>query len=142
MLPRKPDLVNTDAYWLGLVGGVVVLLLSVELVRRRHVRGRLAVAWIVLGLLAVGFALFPSALGWLAHTLRVQVPLNLVLFCGVLFLLVISMQLASEVGRLEARTRRLAEEVAILGAHKPPPRDPATEDAGQDPSTPEPPAPR
>ncbi|GAA4408592.1 hypothetical protein GCM10023168_26250 [Fodinibacter luteus] len=122
---------NTDAYWLGLVGGLVVLFLSVELVRRRHVRGRLAVAWIVLGLLAVGFALFPSALGWLSSTLRVQVPLNLVLFCGVLFLLVISMQLASEVGRLEARTRRLAEEVAILGAERrhPPEPDPAADGA-------------
>ena len=124
---------NTDAYWLGLVGGLVVLFLSVELVRRRHVRGRLAVAWIVLGLVAVGFTLFPSALGWLSTTLRVQVPLNLVLFSGVLFLLVISMQLASEVGRLEARTRRLAEEVAILGAERAKPGEP---DADQDPPGP------
>ena len=107
---------STDGYWLGLIGGVIVLALSIELVRRRHVRGRLAIAWIVLGVVAVVFALFPSALGWLAQTLRVQVPLNLVLFSGVLFLLVISMQLASEVGQLEARTRRLAEEIAILRA--------------------------
>ncbi|KRE62288.1 DUF2304 domain-containing protein [Nostocoides sp. Soil756] len=105
-----------DGYWLGLVGGVLVLGLSVELVRRRYVRGRLALAWVVLGFLSVVFALFPQALGWAARTLNVQVPLNLVLFSGVLFLLVISMQLANEVGRLESRTRRLAEEVAILGS--------------------------
>lgn len=103
-----------DGYWLGLVGGVVVMLMSLELVRRRFVRGRLALAWVVLGLVSVVFALFPRALVWLSATLHVQVPLNLVLFAGVLFLLVISMQLAGEVGRLEARTRRLAEDVAIL----------------------------
>jgi hypothetical protein len=108
--------VRPDGYWLGLVGGVLVLVLSVELVRRRYVRGRLALAWVVLGVLSVGFALFPQALGWAARTLNVQVPLNLVLFSGVLFLLVISMQLANEVGRLESRTRRLAEEVAILSS--------------------------
>ena len=107
-----------DGYWLGLVGGVLVLALSIELVRRRHVRGRLALAWVVLGVVAVVFALFPSALTWLTTALHVQVPLNLVLFGGVLFLLVISMQLAAEVGKLEARTRRLAEEVAILGARR------------------------
>ena len=105
-----------DGYWLGLVGGVLVLALSIELVRRRHVRSRLALAWVVLGAVAVVFALFPSALVWLSAALHVQVPLNLVLFGGVLFLLVISMQLAAEIGKLEARTRRLAEEVAILGA--------------------------
>lgn len=105
-----------DGYWLGLVGGILVLVLSVELVRRRYVRGRLALAWVVLGIAAVVFALFPSALTWLTAALHVQVPLNLVLFSGVLFLLLISMQLANEVGRLEARTRRLAEEVAILSS--------------------------
>ena len=107
---------NTDGYWLGLIGGILVLVLSIELVRRRHVRGRLAIAWVVLGIVVVVFALFPSALIWLTHALHVQVPLNLVLFSGVLFLLLISMQLASEVGKLEARTRRLAEEIAILSS--------------------------
>lgn len=120
-----------DGYWLGLVGGVVVLVLSLELVRRRQVRGRLALAWVVLGTAAVVLALFPDLLGDLSAAVNVQVPLNLVLFSGVLFLLVVSMQLASEVGRLEARTRRLAEEVALLRAHLPaaggsPVADPST----------------
>ena len=105
-----------DGYWLGLVGGLVVLGMSLELVRRRFVRGRLAIAWLVLGTVSVVFALFPSLLTSMASLVGVRVPLNLVLFAGVLFLLVISMQLASEVGRLESRSRRLAEEVAILGS--------------------------
>lgn len=105
-----------DGYWLGLVGGILVLTMSLELVRRRHVRGRLAIAWVVLGIVSVVFAVFPSLLGWITATLRVRVPLNLILFAGVFFLLAISMQLASEVGRLEARTRRLAEEISILRA--------------------------
>jgi hypothetical protein len=110
--------VRPDGYWLGLVGGLLVLAMSLELVRRRHVRGRLAIAWLVLGAVSVVFAVFPSALGWITTTLHVQVPLNLILFTGVLFLLVVSMQLASELGRLEARTRRLAEEVALLRADR------------------------
>ena len=114
-----------ENYWLGLLGGAIVLALSMELVRRRHVRGRFALGWVVVGVGSVIFALFPSALWWLAGTLQVKVPLNLVLFCGVLFLLIITMQLASEVGRLEARTRRLAEEIAILTIHD---ADPSSDD--------------
>lgn len=105
-----------ESYWLGLLGGLTVLALSVELVRRRHVRGRLAIGWFAAGAVAVLLAVFPSALWGLADLLRVRVPLNLVLFAGVLFLLTITMQLASEVGRLDARTRRLAEEIALLSA--------------------------
>lgn len=122
-----------DGYWLGLVGGLLVLALSIELVRRRSVRGRLAIAWVVLGVVAVVFALFPGLLGALTAALHVQVPLNLVLFSGVLFLLVISMQLAAEVGRLEARTRRLAEEVAILHSRLPAP-DPPSSGSGAPPA--------
>ena len=105
-----------DNYVLGLLGGLVVLVLSLELVRRRHVRGRLALGWVVVGVGGVLIALFPAALWWVAGVLNVKVPLNLLLFGGVIFLLVITMQLANEVGRLEARTRRLAEEIAILTA--------------------------
>ena len=116
---------SEESYWLGVLGGIIVLALSLELVRRRHVRGRLALGWVVVGVVSVAFALSPDALWWLAGTLNVKVPLNLVLFCGVLFLLIITMQLASEVGRLEARTRRLAEEIAILTIHN---ADPPADD--------------
>ena len=122
----------TDDSWvLGLLGGLVVLGLSLELVRRRHVRGRLAFGWVVVGVAAVLFALFPTALWWLAGVLNVEVPLNLVLFVGVIFLLVITMQLANEVGRLEARTRRLAEEIAIITTRRP---DEASNEPSADPS--------
>ena len=122
----------TDDSWvLGLLGGLVVLGLSLELVRRRHVRGRLAFGWVVVGVAAVLFAVFPAALWWLAGVLNVKVPLNLVLFVGVIFLLVITMQLANEVGRLEARTRRLAEEIAILTTHR---SDEASDEPSADPS--------
>ena len=79
----------------------------------------------VVGVGGVLIALFPAALWWVAGVLNVKVPLNLLLFAGVIFLLVITMQLANEVGRLEARTRRLAEEIAILAAR------PADEPSGE-----------
>ena len=44
----------------------------------------------------------------------VQVPANLLFFLTAVLLLLVSVQLSYEVSRLEARTRRLAEEIALL----------------------------
>ena len=43
-----------------------------------------------------------------------QVPANLLFFVGSLLLLAMSLQHSFELGRLEERTRTLAEEVALL----------------------------
>ena len=59
-------------------------------------------------------ALFPTMLGRVAHAAGVEIPFNLVLFLGSLAMLIMLMQLSSEAGRLQERTRVLAEEVALL----------------------------
>jgi hypothetical protein len=104
----------TDAYWLGVAGGLVVVAVVVEMVRRRHLRGRYAVVWVLLGSGAAVLALFPALLGWAARATGVTVPLNLLLFLGSIAMLIMLMQLSSETGRLRERTRVLAEEVALL----------------------------
>ena len=45
-----------------------------------------------------------------------EVPSNLLFFASILFLLLVAVQLSYEVSRLEARTRRLAEDLALLAA--------------------------
>lgn len=107
---------SQGGYWLGLLGGIVILVTSVEVVRRRYVRGRFAVIWSFVGAGAIVLSLFPGILAWAADVAHVQVPLNLLLFVGVIVLLVINMQLSSEVGRLDERTRILAEQIALLRA--------------------------
>ncbi|GAB3065842.1 hypothetical protein GCM10027080_01870 [Pedococcus soli] len=84
------------------------------MVRRRYLRGRYALVWVVLGTGAAALALFPNLLGRAATALGVTVPFNLLLFLGMLVMLVMIMQLSSEAGRLQERTRVLAEEVALL----------------------------
>lgn len=105
-----------DAYWLGAAGGLLVVAVVVEMVRRRYLRGRYAVVWVMLGSAAATFALFPNVLGIAARAAGVEVPLNLLLFLGSMAMLIMLMQLSAEAGRLQERTRVLAEEVALLRA--------------------------
>jgi hypothetical protein len=103
-----------EAYWLGVAGGVLIVVVVVEMVRRRYLRGRYAVVWVGLGAGAAVLALYPDLLGMAARATGVTVPLNLLLFLGMLVMLVMIMQLSSEAGHLRERTRVLAEEVALL----------------------------
>jgi hypothetical protein len=94
--------------------GAVILLVTVELLRRRSLREKYAALWLMVSLATVFFAVFPRILASLARLLGFAVPANLLFLVGGIVLTVISMQLSLETGRLEEESRRLAEEVALL----------------------------
>lgn len=100
--------------WLGLVAALVMVGFVVELLRRGILRERFAALWLVVSGLLVIVALFPQLLRSAADTLGFALPSNLLFFASILFLLLIAVQLSYEVSRLEARTRRLAEDLALL----------------------------
>lgn len=93
---------------------LAVLVLIFDLVRRQKLKEKYAILWMTLGLATIVLAVFPRILYWLAELVGVQVPSNL-LFAMTLALLVgVSVHLSWELSRSESRTRRLAEEVAIM----------------------------
>jgi hypothetical protein len=59
---------------------------------------------------------FPVILRSAADALGFELPSNLLFFAAIVFLLLVCVQLSYEVSRLEARTRRLAEDLALLTA--------------------------
>jgi hypothetical protein len=99
-----------------LTGATALLFLGFifELVRRRRLREKYAVLWIMVGVIVLGLGLFPTALNRLAIAVGVANGVSLVLFSGVMFLLLECLHLSWEASRLEDETRVLAEEVALL----------------------------
>ncbi|WP_374967927.1 DUF2304 domain-containing protein [Terrabacter sp. BE26] len=104
----------TGGFGLALAGAAVVVLTIFEMVRRRYIRGRFAVTWTLVGVVTVLMALAPGALDWAARMTGIAVPLNLLFFIGFLGLLLILIQLTAEIGRLERRMLRVAEDAALL----------------------------
>lgn len=104
----------SSTFTLGVIGGVVTLAVLFEMLRRQRLREKYAVIWVVVVGATLALAIFPGLLTWAADLLGVQVPANLLFFGAIMLLLVISIQLSYEIGRLEERTRTLAEEVALL----------------------------
>jgi len=100
--------------WLGVAAAAMLLAFVIELLRRGILRERFAALWLIVSTLLMLGALFPGFLGRAAQVLGFQVAANLLFFSAILFLLLVAIQLSNEVSRLEARTRRLAEDLALL----------------------------
>ena len=101
------------SYILGVVSALLVLLVVIEMLRRRRLRERHALWWLVAGILALIAGVFPSTLEWAAHLVGVQLPTNLIFFVGLAILFLVCLQHAAELTTAEAQTRTLAEQLAL-----------------------------
>ncbi len=98
--------------------GLVLLVVIIELLRRRQLREKYGVLWLLVSILIIPLALFPGLLDRVARVLGIASGVSLVLFLSVAFLLLVCVHLSWEVSRLEEETRVLAEEVALIRAER------------------------
>lgn len=99
---------------LAVLAAVGAAAFVIYLLRRGVLPERFAALWILVSGLLLLLSVFPAILSWAADFLGIAVPSNLLFFAAAVLLLTVSIQLSYEVGRLDAKTRRLAEEVALL----------------------------
>lgn len=104
----------TKSYVLGLLAAIGTTAFIVEMLRRGILREKYAALWLFVSAGLLVFAAFPAVLRWLADLVGVVLPSNLLFLMAAVLLLLVSVQLSYEVSRLEARSRLLAEEVALL----------------------------
>jgi hypothetical protein len=101
------------SYFLGIAAALITLGVVVEMMRRRRLRERHAIWWLIAGILALVVGVFPSTLAWAASVVGVAVPTNLIFFVSVAILFLVCIQNSSELTKLEAQTRLLAEKVTL-----------------------------
>jgi hypothetical protein len=99
---------------LGIIGSVLILVVLFELLRRRHLREKYAVMWALVAVGVLVLTIFPGLLTVASDLVGVDVPANLLFFLASLVLMVLTLQHSYELGRLEDKTRTLAEELAIV----------------------------
>lgn len=102
------------SYILGIISALLVLTIVVEMLRRGRLRERHAIWWFVAGAFALVAAVFPVTLEWTSELLGVAIPVNLVFFVSIAVLYFVCLQSSAELTELEAKTRVLAERIAIL----------------------------
>lgn len=102
------------SYIFGVLSAVLTLAVVIEMLRRRRLRERHAIWWLIAGTLALVVGVFPTTLVWAAGLVGVAIPLNLVFFVSVAVLFLVCIQHSAELTLLEAKTRTLAETAALL----------------------------
>lgn len=102
------------SYVFGIISAVLILLVVIEMLRRRLLRERHAIWWLFAGSLALVAGIFPDTVAWGASLFGIVVPINLVFFLSIAILFLVCLQHSAELTRLESKTRTLAERVALM----------------------------
>lgn len=95
------------------------LLFIARLVRRRQLREKYAMLWLAVGAATVVVSLSRGAMDRLARALGIHYGPTILFIVAIMFLMAVVAHLSWELSRLEDRTRRLAEEMALMRPQKP-----------------------
>ena len=104
---------NIVSYVFGILAALFTLVVVIEMLRRRRLRERHAVWWVIAGLLALMVGIFPGILDWAAALVGVDIPTNLVFFVSIAVLFLVCIQTSAELTGIESQTRTLVEMSAL-----------------------------
>jgi len=91
-----------------------MLVFIVELVRRRHLREKYALLWLAVGGVMLALSIGRPLVDRLSIAIGVEYGPTTIFAFATVFLAGVAAHLSYEVSKLEERTRRLAEEVALM----------------------------
>ena len=98
----------------AIIGSIILLLSILELVRRKYLRERYALIWIVTGSLFLVLSIRVQFLYGISNFLGFTVASNALFFFGILFLLSIVLGLSVITSRLSEKNKVLTQEVVLL----------------------------
>ena len=98
----------------AIFGAVGLLLLVLELVRRRALMERYALLWLLCSIVVLGLAMWQDALAVLARSMGILSAPNALFFVAVGFILLLLLHFSAAMSRLSDQTKVLAQRHAIL----------------------------
>ncbi len=100
---------------IGSIAAVVMLAVIFELIRRRHLRERYALVWVVTGIVLLALALWREGLNTLAGWAGVKTYPPSIFFAAILFfMLVLVLHFSIVLSRLSDQNVTLAQKLALL----------------------------
>lgn len=92
---------------------VMALCVIVNMIRKKRLELRYALAWLIVGVGVLILDCFPQLIDWIAKTLGIASPVNMLFFLGFCFALMIIFVLTVAVSRASIRIKQLAQELAL-----------------------------
>jgi hypothetical protein len=98
----------------AIVGALGLLLVVLEMVRRRRLLERYALLWLFSALVILGLAVWRGALEEVAHAVGIYSPPNALFFIALGFILVLLLHFSAAVSRLADQSKVLAQRQALV----------------------------
>lgn len=92
---------------------IFALAIIVNMIRKKALELRYALAWIAVGVGVLILDVFPGMMEVLAKALGIASPINMLFFLGFCFSLIIIFVLTIAVSRMSVRIKELAQELAL-----------------------------
>ncbi len=105
---------DTRIQVVAILGSIVLLIVVLELVRRRRLQERYALVWLGSALVLLGLAIWRDALGTVANLLGIAYPPNALFFVAFAFILLLLLHFSAAVSRLAEQSKVLAQRLALL----------------------------
>ena len=96
------------------VAAIVAILYIGNLVRVRRLELKYALIWFLVGILLLIFDLFPGLLPIMSMALGITLPINMLTFLGLVFVLMIIFSQTIVISNLTRKSKRLTQEVGLL----------------------------
>ncbi len=110
---------STAAHLFILLLTMISLLFIVRMVRRNQLPSRYALLWLTIGVVIAFLAAFPRLLDRVSSWMGIAYAPGTFFLGAITVLFLIVVHFSWELARLDARTRMLAEELAVLRADPP-----------------------
>jgi hypothetical protein len=98
----------------ALAVGIGLLLIIVELVRRRKLREEYSWLWLLTGAVILLLTVWFDLLKWITHLVGAVMPSSTIFLCAFVFLILISLHFSVVISKLTDRNRELAQRYALL----------------------------
>jgi hypothetical protein len=100
-------------------GAAIVLLMVIELVRRRKLKEEYSVLWVFTAALVLLISIWFSLLQNVTKAIGAISPASTLFFFGLLFCLVLLLHFSVRISSLERRLTSLVQEVGLMGVEEP-----------------------
>ena len=100
-----------------IIVAVIVLLalcVIINMIRRKRLELRYALAWLMVGVGILVLDCFPNLITWMSKSLGIASPVNMLFFFGFCFSLMIIFVLTVSISRMSIRMKQLAQEIALF----------------------------
>jgi hypothetical protein len=98
----------------AIIASVLIMLLVVELVRRRRLREEYSWLWLLTGGVIILLVVWYDLLLWITHLIGAVAPTTTLFIFSTLFLMLISLHYSIQISKLSHQVKEMGQQLALL----------------------------